>query len=89
MGILPKNVCHGARLPRLFANNGMTSLGCHPVLPFGLYTAILRLLASPSRQVLNFTPKTAETLATARVSGVASFLATFFGTPGWIRTSGL
>ena len=43
MGILPKNVCHGARLPRLFANNGMTSLGCHPVLPFGLYTAILRL----------------------------------------------
>ena len=46
MGILPKNVCHGARLPRLFANNGMTSLGCHPVLPFGLYTAILRLQKS-------------------------------------------
>lgn len=47
MGILPKNVCHGARLPRLFANNGMTSLGCHPVLPFGLYTAILRLQMQP------------------------------------------
>ena len=57
MGILPKNVCHGARLPRLFANNGMTSLGCHPVLPFGLYTAILRLLTLTFKALLHLSKR--------------------------------